>query len=63
LTEDRQGNLWVGTEEHGMNMLDPESGIFTRYSHRPEEATNLCSNEITAAFCDSTGTVWIGTSQ
>ena len=35
LAEAPDGRLWVGTMEKGLNLLDPRSGRFQRFEHRP----------------------------
>jgi ligand-binding sensor domain-containing protein len=41
IAEDREGTIWVGTYGQGMARLDQETGKFTTYLHRPDDATSL----------------------
>ncbi len=60
LIEDRDGYLWVATQ-NGLNRLDPESGVFTRFLHDPDMVNSISNNEVRAIFEDSAGTIWVGT--
>ena len=54
--EDRQGTLWVGTNNGGLNRFDPASGTFTSYQNQlPGFMT------ISSIFEDSRGQFWVGT--
>jgi len=55
LLEDRQGNLWIGTEAGGLSCL--KDGVFKNYS--PETYGDL--EKISALFEDRLGNLWIGT--
>ncbi len=71
LTEDRGGNLWIGTMGGGLNLLDgdPEkwgSGVFKHFKNDPENRLSLSSNQL---FCihapqalENEHLLWIGTS-
>ena len=58
---DRQGTLWVGTEQGGLNRFFPESDTFARYSHDPENPSSLSHNLVRSIVEDKTGVLWIGT--
>ncbi|HIG27749.1 MAG TPA: hypothetical protein EYQ50_08090 [Verrucomicrobiales bacterium] len=59
--EDFKGYLWVGTNQNGLNRMDPETGKFKRYYHNSEDANTLSSNNITEVFEDSKHRLWVGT--
>ena len=61
LTEDREGNLWVGTRRGGINRLDRSSGRFERFQHDPADPQSLTFNAVGVIYEDSTGTLWVGT--
>ncbi|NIR09150.1 MAG: hypothetical protein GTN82_27340 [Candidatus Aminicenantes bacterium] len=53
--EDREGNLWIGTEKGGLSCL--KDGVFKSYSLEKEPKLK----DIQAIFEDREGTLWIGT--
>ncbi|MEN8613888.1 two-component regulator propeller domain-containing protein [Dehalogenimonas sp. THU2] len=57
LLEDARGNIWVGTNG-GLNKLDPNSGVCTRYLVEQ----GLPNNDVAALLQDDTGMLWISTS-
>lgn len=59
LNEDKEGNLWVGTE-HGITVISKDRKTFTNYKHT-ENPNSLSIDAIRTVFVDSEGKVWIGT--
>ena len=57
LLEDRQGNLWIGTQGQGLYKYDGEQ--LTKYT----TADGLPRMAITALLEDKQGNIWIGTEQ
>ena len=53
--EDREGNLWVGTDSGGLNMLRDQS--FTTFTTQD----GLSGNLVRCGLQSSTGELWIGT--
>jgi signal transduction histidine kinase/CheY-like chemotaxis protein/ligand-binding sensor domain-containing protein/AraC-like DNA-binding protein len=60
ITEDRQGNLWVGTL-NGLDRLDPRTGEIDHYRNIPADKHSLSCNQVRALLVDSKGTLWVGT--
>ena len=65
IVEDRQGRLWIGTEDGGLNLLDPQTPVgqpeeFTHYRHDPQEGTSLAGGSVLAIYEDSQEDLWIG---
>ena len=63
--EDRNGNLWIGTKGGGVNvspmaLLTQGLSNFVAYSF---DGTSGClsNNDVYCMYCDSRGTMWIGT--
>lgn len=58
LASDRQGFLWVGTN-NGLNRFDGTA--FLKFQNNPHDTSSLSSNYVSALMVDSAGKVWIGT--
>jgi len=61
IAEDRDGNLWIGTDGGGLNVLNKKTGQFKYYIHDSNDPTSISANEVTAVFIDSYDQIWIGT--
>lgn len=69
VTEDQQGNIWVGTELGGLNKVikkgfgyDTVGDItFKRYLHEPGNLSTLSDNRVYSLCVDKNGTLWVGT--
>ncbi len=61
ITEDQNGNLWVGTRLNGLNRYDPLNGTFTQFKNNPSDSTTLTDNHITALLVDLNNQLWVGT--
>lgn len=57
ITEDKQGNLWIGTIDAGLWKFDGQ--VLTNYTTKD----GLPSNSIGAVYCDNNGRLWIGASE
>ncbi len=57
---DSKGRIWVGTANHGLNVLLPGRESFLRFSDDGETGS-LESNLITEIYEDPAGNIWIGT--
>jgi len=59
-----ESGIWIGTD-NGLDFLDFETGQVTHYrasTEIPPDARSLSSNSIRILFKDSSGNLWIGTS-
>ena len=56
--EDREGTLWVGTVEGGLNRKEKGSDSFTHYTY---ENGILSHNSVSAITTDPQGRLWVGT--
>ncbi len=56
------GEIWIGTNDGGLNRYDPRTGQFTAFLHNPENANSLSENSVVSVDVDSSGIVWAGTS-
>jgi TRAP-type C4-dicarboxylate transport system permease small subunit len=65
LIQDRQGIMWVGTNE-GVNAFDPDELIadrssYTNFGFDINDDSTLNNNEVKAILEDSRGRIWLGT--
>ncbi len=60
---DREGTLWAGTYDAGLNRLVRKGETFevTRYQHDPRDPSSLSSDRVQAIFEDRDGDLWLGT--
>lgn len=61
ITEDKQKNIWVGTNSGGLNKFDQTLGMFTEYKHNSSIPASISSNSVRTIFEDESGFLWIGT--
>lgn len=59
LCEDRDRNIWIGTDGFGINILDPETRAVTHL--RSKNPNSISSDIITDIYSDSNDNIWIGT--
>jgi diguanylate cyclase (GGDEF)-like protein len=59
--EDREGSLWLGTFEGGLNLFDRARGAFVRYRPGPGNPTSLSSDSVSCITEDRSGMLWLGT--
>ena len=57
IAEDADGNLWVGTENHGLNFF--KDGKFISYQ---ASENGLPGDNISCLYADKDGVLWVGTS-
>ncbi|MBA6301858.1 diguanylate cyclase [Colwellia sp. MB02u-14] len=57
---DHNGKIWVGTWGGGVNLYNPEMGVFQHFIHDPLRTDSISSNRIQSLFHDQKGTVWLG---
>ena len=61
LTQDRLGNIWVGSRSDGLTRYDTLTKRFTTYLRDTLHEYGLSSSGIRSALCDRDGTLWFGT--
>ena len=66
LMEDKSGNLWIGTEDGGLNIIDLNSLekneiVFNHYKHEENDNSSLSYNSIYSIYEDRTANIWVGT--
>jgi ligand-binding sensor domain-containing protein len=58
---DRDGNLWVGTENGGLNLFNNTTRKFTQYHSDPYNSRSLNNESIKDITQDKAGNLWVGT--
>lgn len=61
LSEDAKGYLWIGTQNGGLSILDPETETFHNYEFEATSNTSLSDNSIYSLYRDKKDNMWIGT--
>lgn len=59
--KDKENNLWLGTFKNGLVKFNPESGIFTRFSHDSKNDSSLQSDTVISMCIDHNDDIWVGT--
>ena len=57
----RNGYLWIGTYDAGLDRYDPATGSVKHFRHDPKDATSINWGPVTAIAEDHSGTLWVGT--
>lgn len=61
LIEDKHGNIWVGTDHGGINIIHPPDFRVSVVMNQPDDDKSLSQNSVYALFRDSSGMIWVGT--
>jgi ligand-binding sensor domain-containing protein/signal transduction histidine kinase len=58
---DKDGKLWIGTEDKGLDIFDFDKNIFKHYRCDPNDESSISSKSIWSVYQDHIGRMWIGT--
>lgn len=61
ITEDKDGNIWIGTENSGLKLFNPFTNNFITLSHSNSRPQSLSDNRILCLLPTEGGDLWIGT--
>lgn len=63
LCEDNFGNIWMGTNQSGISIYNPNKNSFIRFESRnaKNDSCSLSNNRVNIIFEDSKKNIWIGT--
>ena len=59
LAKSKEQHLLVGTEEHGLFIINPDKSV-THLVKSSAEQSSISGNKINSILCDNTGIVWLG---
>jgi ligand-binding sensor domain-containing protein/signal transduction histidine kinase len=60
--EDSKGNVWIGTNGGGVNVLNQSTGIITKYKNDPNDPHSIGGDYIRCFYEDRSGNIWVGSS-
>ena len=63
ITEDLQNNLWIATENGGINLFDRAKGHFSRFQHQEGNPNSLIHNAVRKMIRNKAGQLCIGTQE
>lgn len=63
ITEDAKQQLWIGTQNSGINLFDPTTGSFTRFGKTGNNTSGLINNNIRIITSTRNGLLWVGTQE
>jgi ligand-binding sensor domain-containing protein/signal transduction histidine kinase len=61
LFADRDGQIWIGTENGGLDRFDYQTGIFIHCKSDPDRLSSLNNDSVYSLAQDRTGALWVGT--
>lgn len=59
--EDKHRNLWIGTENGGLDLFNVNSKKFIHHTNDPDNENSIASNSIWSIYEDNSGSMWFGT--
>jgi ligand-binding sensor domain-containing protein/signal transduction histidine kinase len=59
--EDKEGNLWIGTEGGGLNYMNRKSNLFKHFIEDKNNPNSIGSNRVWDVLEDEKGNFWIAT--
>ena len=59
--EDRYGNFWFGTDDHGAFVFNPQNYTTKHFYHIPADPSGLSNNRVFSICENAAGEIWIGT--
>ncbi len=61
ITEDKTGNLWVGTIEGGLYQMNPVTEAVKHYAFIPQNPVSILSNNVNGLLIDRDNHLWVYT--
>ncbi len=63
ITEDHNGNLWIGSEDGGLSTLLPDGKGFRTYKYNKTDKQTLSSNRVWTITAEHPNSLWVGTEE
>jgi ligand-binding sensor domain-containing protein/signal transduction histidine kinase/DNA-binding response OmpR family regulator len=63
IAEDAKQQLWIGTQNSGINLFDESTGSFTRFGKTGNSVSGLINNNIRSITSTRKGMLWVGTQE
>jgi signal transduction histidine kinase/CheY-like chemotaxis protein/ligand-binding sensor domain-containing protein len=60
MLEDHDGNIWIGTDGGGVDILNPKTKVLKKFVNDPKNPNSLGDNSIEALYEDKKGQIWMG---
>jgi ligand-binding sensor domain-containing protein/signal transduction histidine kinase len=60
IAEDKDGYIWVGTTNKGLNRLDPNTGTVVRFESDVNDSLSFWGDEVSCILIDGNGTLYAG---
>lgn len=57
---DKNGILWIGTFNSGLDRFDPSNESFKHFKHDANDEGSISSDTVSVVFSDKNGTLWLG---
>jgi ligand-binding sensor domain-containing protein len=61
IAEDKNGDIWVGTQGGGVNRYDRKLNQFERFMNESVDKESLGNKSVSSIFVDSKNNLWVGT--
>jgi signal transduction histidine kinase/ligand-binding sensor domain-containing protein/DNA-binding response OmpR family regulator len=61
ILEDDYGNIWIGTDHGGINIIDKNKENVAIVSNNHDEIKSISQNSINCMYKDNLGIIWVGT--
>ncbi|MES2455429.1 MAG: two-component regulator propeller domain-containing protein [Bacteroidota bacterium] len=61
ILQDAQGQIWIGTDHGGINLLDKKDFSVRFLTHEEDDPKSVGQNSILSLYKDPSGIIWVGT--
>jgi len=58
---DREGLLWIGSEDNGIDLFDLQEKTISHFTYDPYDKYSLSHNSVWSIYEDNAGNIWVGT--